>query len=145
MSVTADHPNPEGTPVNRKMIALAAAAVSVASLGLAGCSSDAGVASENLSKAADAFEIQRRVVFVNGITDKYVLSIEGRCSISDDGNQLEVTCKDGPNSFKKHFLGLSDNMTYFVEQVEGVDVSVYRYRVVFKPSVIVPDVDVRTP
>lgn len=117
--------------------------VAALALPLAACGSDADVASENLSKAADNFEVPRRVVFFNGITDKYLLSIEGLCSIEDEGNQLEVTCKTGKKSFKKHFLGLSDNVSYFVEQVQGQKVSTARYRVVFKPSVIVPDVDLR--
>jgi hypothetical protein len=112
---------------------------------LAGCSTDADVASENLSLAAEQFEIDRRVVFFNGITDTYLLSIEGRCSIEDQVNQLEVTCKTGPEDFKKHFLGLSDNVTYFVEQLEGANVSEFHYRVIFKPSVIVPDVDTELP
>ena len=112
---------------------------------LAGCAgSDASVASRNLSQAADMFEINRRVVFYNGITDAYILTVEGRCSIYDDGNQLELTCKIGPDSYKKHFLGLSDNVTYFAEQLEGEDVSVYRYRVIFKPEAIVPDIDLET-
>ena len=89
------------------------------------------------------FEINRRVIFMNGITDTYMLSIEGRCSIEDQGNQLEVTCKVGPNSFKKHFLGLSDNVTYFVEHLDPTDVSVYRYRIIFKPATIIPDIDLR--
>lgn len=108
---------------------------------VAGCSTDADVASENLSLAAEQFEIERRVVVFNGITDSYLLSVEGRCSIEDQGNQLEITCKTGENDYKKHFAGLSDNVSYFVEQLEGADVSEYRYRVIFKPSVIVPDVD----
>lgn len=108
---------------------------------LTGCARDADVASRNLSVAADQFEINRRVVFFNGITDTYLLSIEGRCSIEDQVNQLEVTCKVGPDAYKKHFLGLSDNVSYFVEQVEAADVSEFRYRVIFKPSVIVPDID----
>lgn len=112
---------------------------------LVACSSDADVASSNLSMAAEQFEITRRVVFFNGITDTYLLSIEGRCSIEDDGTQLEVTCKVGDDQFKKHFLGLSDNVSYFVEQLESADVSVYHYRVIFKPTVIVPDVDLETP
>lgn len=113
----------------------------VAGMVLAGCSTDAGVASKNLSLAAEQFEIERRVVFFNGITDSYLLSIEGRCSIEDQGTQLEVTCKVAEDAFKKHLLGLSDNVSYFVEQLETADVSEYRYRVIFKPSVIVPDVD----
>lgn len=110
---------------------------------LAGCN-DADVASHNLSQDADNFKINRRVVFFNGITDTYLLSIEGYCSIVDQENQLEVTCKTGPDSYKKHFLGLSDNVSYFVEQVESANVSAYHYKVVFKPEVILPDIELRT-
>lgn len=110
---------------------------------LAGCETDADVASYNLSKEADMFRIQRRVVFYNGITDSYMLTIEGRCSLgnNDSAGQLTVTCKVAEGQFKKHFLGLSDNVTYFVEQLDPVPVSVYRYKVIFKPSIIVPDVE----
>lgn len=104
---------------------------------------DADIASSNLSKAADNFEVNRRVIFYNGITDKYLLSIEGRCSIVDQTTQLEVTCKVGEDSYKKHFLGLSDNVTYFAEQLEPANVSAYHYRVTFKPQAIVPDIDLR--
>lgn len=31
----------------------------------------------------------------------------------------------------------------FVEQLEGADVSVYHYKVVFKPTAIIPDFDVK--
>ncbi len=107
------------------------------------CDSDAAVASRNLSLAADMFEIERRIVFLNGITGGYLLVIEGRCSIKDQKIQLEVTCKTGPSAYKKHFLGLSDNVTYVAEQRESKDVSVYHYRVIFKPQTIVPDIDFR--
>jgi len=101
------------------------------------------LASQNLSKAADQFEISRRVVFYNGITGDYMLTIEGLCSLGnkDPAKQLSITCKTGPDAFKKHFLGLSDNVTYFVEQIEASKVSTYHYRVIFKPSVIVPDIE----
>lgn len=109
-----------------------------------GCD-DAQVASQNLVKSADNFEIYRRVVFFNGITDNYLLEIEGLCSIRADtiDDQLEVLCKTGPQQYKKHFLGLSDNVAYFVEQLESTDASAYHYRVTFKPQVIVPDIDMR--
>ena len=109
---------------------------------LAGCD-DADIASRNISKAADNFEINRRIVFYNGITDTYMLTIEGRCSIVDQQNQLEVTCKVAEDEFKKHFLGLSDNVTYFAEQLTAADVSVYHHRVTFKPQAILPDIDLR--
>lgn len=111
-----------------------------------GCSRDADVASRNLSVAADQFELQRRIVFYNGITGGYMLAIEGLCSLGNDdkAGRLSVTCKVGPAAYKKHFLGLSDNVTFFVEQLEPSPVSPYRYRVVFKPDVIVPDVGMST-
>ena len=110
----------------------------------AGCS-DADIASKNLSKAADNFEIQRRIVFYNGITGEYMLTIEGLCSRGNDDSQrkLSITCKTGEGSFKKHFLGLSDNVTYFIEQMEPSKVSTYHYRVIFKPQAIVPDIVVK--
>jgi hypothetical protein len=110
-----------------------------------GACTDAEMASQNISKAADYFEINRRIIFYNGITDNYMLTIEGRCSIKKDNmdNQLEVTCKTSPTEYKKHFLGISDNVTYFVEQLEYANVSVYQYRVVFKPSAIMPDIEVK--
>lgn len=109
---------------------------------LAGCD-DAKVASQNLSKAADNFEINRRIVFYNGITGEYMLTIEGLCSQEPDVKKLAVICKTGPAAYKKHFLGLSDNVTYFSEQMEAAQASVYHYRVTFKPSVIIPSIDVR--
>jgi len=117
----------------------------IAAAVLAGCSADADVASRNLSKAADMFEINRRIVFYNGITGEYMLTIEGLCSLGnhDSAGTLSVTCKTGPTNFKKHFLGLSDNVTYFVEQMEPAQASVFHYRVVFKPQIIVPDIDFR--
>lgn len=126
--------------MNKLLITAAALAMFTS---LAGCEDDAAVASYNISKAADNFEIDRRIVFYNGITDTYMLTIEGRCSIEDQTTQLEVTCKIGPAAYKKHFLGLSDNVTYFAEQLETANVSVYHHRVTFKPQSILPDVDFR--
>lgn len=125
-----------------KRIATIAAIASAAAL--TACS-DAQVASSNLSKAADNFEINRRIVFFNGITGEYMLSIEGLCSIgsASETKAVAVTCKTGPSTYKKHFLGLSDNVSYFAEQVDGANVSAYNYRVVFKPAAIVPDIELR--
>lgn len=124
--------------------ALVVAAILAA--GLTGCSgNDADVASENLSTAADNFEIQRRIVFYNGITEQYILEVVGLCSIgnNDEPRKLSVTCKVGEGQYVKHFLGLSDNVTFFAEQLDTADVSVNHYRVTFKPQTIVPDIDFR--
>jgi len=116
-----------------------------ACLALAACDKDADVASRNISTAADNFEIARRVVFYNGITGDYILQIEGLCSLgnNDTPGRMSVICKTAPGTFKKHYLGLSHNVTFFAEQLEPAKASTYRYRVVFKPSVIIPDIEVR--
>ena len=122
---------------------LLAGALALSTL-LVGCN-DADIASQNLSTAADNFQIQRRVVFYNGITGEYILSLEGLCALGnyDSAGQLSVTCKTGPGEYKKHFLGLSDNVTYFAEQIDGAMVSAYHYKVIFKPQTIIPDVDLK--
>lgn len=131
---------------NMKRVAglIGGASLLTAVFGLTGCS-DAHVASSNLSKAADNFEINRRIVFYNGITGEYMLSVEGLCSLGSatETKAVTVTCKTGPSEYKKHFLGLSDNVTYFAEQVAAAKASQYQYRVVFKPLAIVPDIEIR--
>lgn len=120
-------------------IVLAAILISFA---LSGCTTDADVVSRNLSKAADQFEVPRRIVFYNGVTGEYMLTIEGLCSLEPTDRKLMVTCKTGATAYKKHYLGLSDNVTYFAEQMEPVSASPYRYRVIFKPAAILPDIQI---
>lgn len=118
--------------------------VAASALLLVGCTSDADRASENLSKAAEQFEVQRRIVGINGITDAPAFEVEGRCSIEDASGQLEVTCKHGPSDFRKHFVGLSDNTFYVATQLEAMDVDEYRTRIIIKPENIVPNFDLET-
>lgn len=128
-----------------KLILVALAVLAVPLLAAACTKSDADVASHNISKAAEQFEVARRVVFFNGITDKYLLEIDGYCSVetSDSGlaGSIEVTCKVGKGKFKKSFMGLSDNVSYLVEQIDPIHVSTTHYRVIFKPETILPDFD----
>jgi hypothetical protein len=104
------------------------------------CSNDADVASRNLSQDADNFRIARRVVFYNGFTNDYMLEIKGLCALGagTSAKSITVTCKIG-DEYKKHILGLSDNVTYFVEQLDARNVSVNFYQVTFKPTTIIPD------
>lgn len=137
----------------RAIAAIATVLVLGGGLTLVGCTSKADVASNNLSKEADQFHVLRRIVFLNGITDKNLLVIEGYCSLGNDdkAGELSVTCKvatkgvDGAkeDAFKKHFLGLSDNVTYFVEQLTPRNVSVNHYEVTFNPETIVPDIKIQ--
>lgn len=111
---------------------------------LAACT-EADTVSHNLSKSADSFEVQRKVVFFNGITDNYLLTIEGLCAIDvGDGKKITVTCKVDDEQYKKHYLGLSDNVSYFVEQTDAKYEDPFHYKVLFRPESIVPDVDLQT-
>lgn len=106
---------------------------------------EADVASQNISVAADQFKVNRRIVFYNGITGDYILVIEGLCSLGnyDETGELTVTCKVGEGQYKKHFLGLSDNVTYFSEQVDAIPADAYHYKVIFRPATILPDIEVK--
>lgn len=124
-----------------------AAFLGLSMLVMSGCNeNDAVVASANLSQAADNFQIQRRIVFYNTNTDTYVLEIEGLCSIGKGDSierEITVTCKTGKDEYKKHFLAASQDLTFFAEQIAPAAVDVYHYKVTFKPSTIIPSLDVR--
>jgi hypothetical protein len=128
---------------------IAAVFLVIFAFAFAGCTkSDADVAAHNLSVAAEQFEIPRHIVGINGITDKYLFEVEGYCSVetADSGlaNALEVTCKVGTGKhaqFKKLFMGLSDNVSFVVEQLKPASVSTTRYRVIFKPETLIPNFD----
>lgn len=114
---------------------------------LTGCGqpvSDASVARANLETAEQNFEVYRRVVFYNGITGDYILTIEGMLAIIvDSDGDLVVTVKTDSGKYLKHYLGLSDNVTYFSEALEASRVSTKSYKVIFKPSVIIPTIEMK--
>ncbi len=111
---------------------------------LAGCSNDATVARANLERSEQNFDLVRRVVFYNGINGEYILTIEGKLAIIvDSDGDLVVTVKTDSGEYLKHYLGLSDNVTYFSEQLESKNVSTSHYKVIFKPSTIIPDIELK--
>jgi hypothetical protein len=106
--------------------------------------SDAAVARRNLETAEQNFQVYRRVVFYNGITDSYVLTVEGYLAVTvDNDGDLVVTVKTEDGKYLKHYLGLSDNVTYFSEALAPNSVSDKSYKVVFKPSVIIPTIEIK--
>lgn len=111
---------------------------------LSSCDQESQRASYNVSVAAHNFEVNRRAVFYNGITGEYILTIEGLLSAVTEDGRLAIIVKTGPSTYKKHYLGLSDNVTYFVEQLEPVAADPYHYRVVFRPTNIIPDMEIKT-
>lgn len=128
----------------KRIAALAALALSA--VAFTGCMSSADKVSDNLSKEAERFQIVRSIVAVNGITDKVLFEVRGRCSLEYGetmSNTLDLICKD-PDGYKKHYIGISDNVTFISTQLKGVNVSEYRTKVIFKPENIIPDLDLQT-
>lgn len=117
--------------------------VALSAIFVSSCS-EADTVDRNLRVGADQFEVDRRITFVNGITDEYLLTIEGKCSFENLETQVTVLCKDGEDSYKRHTLGLSDNVTFVVEQTESQTVDPYHYRLIFRPETIVPDIELDT-
>jgi hypothetical protein len=108
---------------------------------------DSDVVDHNITKAAKNFEVQRRIAFVNGITDKIQLQIEGRCNVDPKDDRIFVTCKvaegEGNDSYIRHQLYRSDNVFVIIEQGEPIKASAYHYRFTYKPQAIIPDPDFR--
>ena len=132
--------------MNRGTVGRLAAAIIIAVTSVAGlvaCTSDADVVNENLNKDADNFKVLRKVVFYNAILDKYILSVEGYCSVDPgDGNRMTVTCKSGKTYFR-NALGKSDNVLWWYEQLENSAVSPDHYKIVMKPETIIPQPEIR--
>ena len=132
-----------------RKIAAALGAVAATAALLTGCTSDADTVSRNISTDSEQFKVQRRIVIFNGITDKVLLQIEGKCSVEKADSSLgegtfEVTCRLGPNEYKKYYAGLSDNVSFFVDQLQPIDESVYHTKVLIKPENVIPDFDLQT-
>ena len=133
----------------KKQITTALAVVALAA-GVTACEGpdDSEVVNHNLDKAAQNFEIFRRVVAANTESDAYLLQIEGRCDISPKTGRVLVTCKvadgDGADAYKRHQIYTTGNrVAVVVEQLEAVNASAYHYRMTFKPQAILPDPDFR--
>ena len=128
----------------KKRIAGILAGIVFAGLALTACDSAATTANDNLSKAADNFEVPRRIVGINGITDKVLFTVEGFCSITPADKKLDVLCKTDTNgTVERTSLGLSDNVTWVSTQLAGIKVSFIQPRVIFAPGNVIPNVDLR--
>jgi hypothetical protein len=116
---------------------------------LTGCGagpSAADRANENLSKAAENFEVPRRIVGINGITDEVIFSVEGFCSYETNAETIEAIClvSRDPDKVERTTLGKSDNVTFVSTQMGGVETDLFRPRIIFRPETIIPNFDLST-
>lgn len=106
---------------------------------LAGCS-QADRVSNNLSQEADNFNTIRKVTVLNAITNDIMFEMSGRMSIKADteDKQLEVIVEDENGEYQKHIVGLSDNVSYVVQDVTSKNVDNYKYTINFNPKMWIP-------
>jgi len=104
-----------------------------------GCN-EASKVSHNLSLEADNFNDVRQVTVINCLQGDVLFQMTGKMSITADtsDNQLEVVVEDEKGEYKKHFIGLSDNVTYVVDDITAGDVSKYKYTLNFNPEMWIP-------
>lgn len=114
----------------KKKLALIALCAAMLLL-LCGCS-EASKANWNISKQADYFESERKITVYNARTDKIILEVEGYMAISNnENNELIVTVKVGPETYKKNYVYLNDYTMYVVEDITGTHTDPYHYRLYF--------------
>ena len=108
-------------------------------IALCGCT-EADKVSYNLSQEADNFNDVRQITVINCIQGDVLFQMSGRMSIQPDPteNQLEVIVEHKEGLYKKHFIGLSDNVTYVVEDLEVDNVDQYSYTLNFNPKMWIP-------
>lgn len=110
------------------------------SLTLSGCR-EADRVSYNISLEADNFNTIRQITVINCIQGDVLFQMTGKMSITADtaDHQLEVTVEDENGKYKKHFIGLSDNVTYVVEDItDDAAVCNYHYTLNFNPKMWIP-------
>lgn len=98
---------------------------------LSGCS-EASKVNYNMSKQADYFNCERKITVYNARTDTIILEAEGYMSISNnDTRELVVTCKVGPEQYKKNYIYLNDYTLYVLEDISGTHTDPYHYKLYF--------------
>ena len=114
-------------------------ALLASSLSLVGCT-EADRVSQNLSQEADNFNVVRQLTVINCLEGDVLFQMTGKMSITADteDRQLEIIVEDEDGSYKKHFVGLSDNVTYVVEQVSAKSVDKYKYTLNYNPKMWIP-------
>lgn len=125
----------------KKKIAILVALI-VIILCLSGCR-EASKVNRNLSVEADNFNCERRITVYNARTDNIILYIEGYMSISNNVNsELVITCKTGPEEYKKNYVFLNDYTLYVVEDITGTNADPYHYIIEFHTTFPV-EIDVK--
>ena len=114
-----------------------------AAFGLTACQSDAKTVSDNISKEADQFNVQRKITVLNTRSGEFMFYAEGRCSVERDNGWLVAICRHAPDEYRKHLIGPATDAFPSVEQLATIDVSRYHTEIIVKPEGIIPDIKLR--
>ena len=127
--------------MKKEKISLAILSVLLTATVLTGCGTEAQRVSYNLSQQADNFNVVRQLTVINCIEGDVLFQMTGKMSITADtaDNQLEIIVEDN-GTYVKHFVGLSDNVTYVVEDLNlgANEVNKYKYTLNFNPKMWIP-------
>jgi len=105
---------------------------------------NADTADANIKAAAENFEVQRSIIGISGNDGSILFYAEGRCSFEyPSTKRVDVTCKYGPDEFRKHVFIMGERDSLAVTQEEPIDVSEYHTRIILKPQSVIPDVDIQ--
>lgn len=129
--------------MKKVLVLVSVIAVLIGLVLLAGCGREAEQVSYNLSLEADNFNVARQLTIINTRAQDgnsaILFQMTGNFSITKatDGD-LEVTGENPDGTYYKHFVNLSRDISYIVEDLGVTKVNKYKFQINFNPKMIVP-------
>jgi hypothetical protein len=126
----------------KKVFCLIFVAVMMVMVLLTGCRQSDRV-SYNLSVEADSFNVTRQLTVINTRAEdgnaSILFQMTGNFSIEKETDgDLAVIGENPGGAYYKHFVYLSQDITYIVEDLGTTNVSKHRFEINFNPKMIVP-------
>jgi len=108
-----------------------------------GCQRQASKVSYNLSLEADSFNVTRQLTVINTRAEdgnsSILFQMTGNFSIEKETDgDLAVIGENPGGTYYKHFVCLSQDITYIVQDLGTTPVNKHRFEINFNPKMIVP-------
>jgi len=112
-------------------------------LSLVGCQREADKVSYNLSMQADNFNVTRQLTVINTRAEDgnnaVLFQMTGNFSINKESDgDLAVIGEEPDGTYYKHFVYLTRDISYIVEDLGGTSVNKHKYEINFNPQMIIP-------
>lgn len=106
---------------------------------LPGCQRESDRVSHNLSLEADNFNVARKLTVINQRTDTILFQMTGNFSVGNDSDgDLDIIGENKDGTYYKHFVRMSSEITYIVEDLGTTKTNKYQYQINFNPNMIIP-------